>query len=78
MPHKAIQKLLFFLVRFLKKTSYHHKKKLITLAVIALLTYVAKKKLRLVHLLQIAEQITKVISYLPLPTFPEYRKLNRY
>lgn len=70
MSHGPIQRVLFYLVRFLKKTSYHHKKKLITLAVIALLSYVAKKKLRLIHLIQLASKITAIIEYLPLPTFP--------
>ena len=54
MSHSPIQKVLFYCVRFLKKTSYHHKKKLITLVVIALLSYIAKKKLRFVHLLHLA------------------------
>lgn len=78
MPHSSVQKLLFNLVRFLKKTSFHHKKKLIVLVVIALLSYIAKKKLHFIHLLQLAQTITKVISYLPLPTIPIYRKLNNF
>jgi hypothetical protein len=54
MPHMQIQKLLFYCIRFLKKTTYHHKKKLIALVVLALLTYIAKKKLQFIHLLQLA------------------------
>lgn len=54
MLHSSVQRVLFFCVRFLKKTSYHHKKKLITLVVIALLSYIAKKKLQFVHLLHLA------------------------
>lgn len=78
MPHKQIQKVLFFAARFLKKTSSQHRKKLMVLVVIALLSYVAKKRLRLAHLFYLAEKLTKVIDYLPLPSFPRHRNVNRY
>lgn len=78
MSHPPMQKLLFNLVSFLKKTTFHHKKKLIVLVVIALLSYIGKKKLHFIHLLQLAQTITKVLSYLPLPTIPTYRKVNNF
>jgi hypothetical protein len=54
MPHQHIEKALFHMVTFIKQTTLRHKKKLVTLIVIALLTYIAKKRLRIAHLITIA------------------------
>jgi len=65
-----VQKTLATVSKFLRKTTYHHKKKVITLIVIALLTYLIKKKVRIMHLIYLANKITTALNYLPLPTIP--------
>lgn len=74
----SIQKILGGVAKFLKKTTYRHKKKVITLVVIAILTYLVKKKVHLMHLIMLANKLTTILSYLPLPSFPENRQLNPY
>jgi hypothetical protein len=62
-----VQKALGYAAKFLKKTTYKHKKKVITLVVIALLTYLIKKKVQIMHLIYLANKITTFLNYLPLP-----------
>jgi hypothetical protein len=73
MIFRNIKKTLAFIVHFLKKTSFQHKKKLLVLVAITTLYYLAKKKLQLEHIIMFAQGITKIIGYLPLPNIPVLR-----
>jgi hypothetical protein len=65
-----IQNSLSYLAKFLKKTTYRHKKKVITLVIIALLTLLIKKKVQIIHLIYLVNKITTILSYIPLPKSP--------
>lgn len=61
----------------LKTTSLNHKKKLIALTILIAVGYLAKKKLKLNHLISLMmfcfKIFSKIFGYLPLPTFSNYR-----
>ena len=61
----------------LKDTSLNHKKKLIALIILIVGGTIAKKKLKLNHIISLTmfcfRIFSKVLGYLPLPTFSNYR-----
>lgn len=63
----------------LKTTSLNHKKKLIALTILIAAGYLAKKKLKLNHIVSLVmfcfKIFSKILGYLPLPTFSNYRTM---
>lgn len=63
----------------LQSTTLNHKKKLIALVVLVLGGYIAKKKLKLHHIISLVmfamKIFSKVLGYLPMPQFAEYRTM---
>lgn len=63
----------------MQSTTLNHKKKLITLVIFILAGYIAKKKLKLHHIISVVmfafRIFSKVFAYLPLPKFAEYRTM---
>ena len=65
------------LLQILKQTTSRHKKKIIAFAILAITIALAKKKLRVHHLVNVVmfffKISSKIISFLPLPSFAAYR-----